>query len=84
MNTHAALYQRLMVQHHATKSELQKLQEQLQASQGTSFFRRGRLIVVSTRDLSLLRHCPYFYFIFAAVAREQSTVNELTARIGEV
>ena len=39
----AALYQSLMLQHHAAKSELAKLQEQLQASQGMSVLRHERL-----------------------------------------
>ena len=46
MITHAALYQKLMLQHYATQSELAKLQEQLQASQGMSLTRHERLVVI--------------------------------------
>ena len=42
MITRAALYQRLMLQHYATQSELTKLQEQLQASQGMSLIRHEK------------------------------------------
>ena len=85
MNTRAALYQKLMCQHHAAKSELKKLQEQLQASQGMSLLRHE----LSRHDCSDIGSepppaLPLFLFHLAGVARDQPAVDALTARIGEV
>ena len=85
MNTRAALYQRLMIQHHAAKSELQKLQEQLQASQGMSFsgintssgLFRYRILAFSGIALILI-------FWFAAAARDQPAIDALTAWVSEM